>query len=240
MKWKLRLFSVGSFLAIVFASVTTAAAAPVFTAPVADIDPDDFVSEIDNPYFPLKPGTTFIYKGESDGTATRIETTVTGDTRVIMGVTCTVVHDQGFEEGALVEDTFDWYAQDEDGNVWYFGEDTRELDEDGNVVSTEGSWEAGVDGAKPGIIMEAHPREGDRYYQELYKGVAEDQAKVLELDESLCVQYGCFDHVLVTKEWTRLDPGVVDNKYYARGVGFIYEETVKGGDETSELVKIRK
>ena len=240
MNWKLRLFAAGLVLATLFASVTIAAAGPLLTPPGPDIDPDDFVSVIDNPYFPLTPGTTFIYEGESDGTPTRIETTVTEETKIILGVTCTVVHDQAFEEGVLVEDTFDWYAQDLDGTVWYFGEDTKELDEDGNVISTEGSWEAGVDGAEPGIIMEAHPQEGDRYYQEFYKGEAEDRAKVLELDESLCVAYGCFDNVLVTKEWSRLDPRVVDHKYYAPGVGFIYEETVKGGDETSELVEIQQ
>jgi hypothetical protein len=240
MKWKLRLFTAAAVLAAIFAGVTIAAAAPGGSPSGPDIDPDDFVRVIDNRYFPLRPGTTFIYEGESDGTPTRNETTVTGDTRVILGVTCTVVHDQAFEEGVLVEDTFDWYAQDEDGNVWYFGEDTKELDEEGNVISTEGSWEAGVDGARPGILMEAHPKVGDRYHQEFYRGVAEDQAKVLELDESICVEYGCFDHVLVTREWTRLDPGVVENKYYARGVGLIYEETVKHGDETSELVEIQK
>jgi hypothetical protein len=240
MKCKLRLFTAGVVLAMLFSSVTIAAAAPLGTPPGPDIDPGDFVSAIDNPYFPLTPGTTLIYEGESDGTPTRIETAVTGDVKVILGVNCTVVHDQAFEEGVLVEDTFDWYAQDSAGNVWYFGEDSKVLDADGNVISTEGSWEAGVDGAEPGIIMEAHPQEGDRYHQEFYKGVAEDQAKVLELGESKCVAYGCFDNVLVTREWSRLDPGVVDNKYYAPGVGFIFEETVKGGDETSELVDIQQ
>jgi hypothetical protein len=203
------------------------------------IDPGNFVSVIDNEYFPLTPGTTFIYRGESDGVATREEVYVTYETKVILGVTCTVVHAQDFEEKVLVEDTFDWYAQDVDGNVWYFGEDTKELDENGNVISTEGSWEAGVDGAEPGIIMEANPQVGDRYHQEFYRGVAEDQAKVLELDASICVRYGCFDNVLVTKEWTRLEPGVVENKYYAPGIGFIYGVMVKGGDEFTELVRVR-
>jgi hypothetical protein len=223
-------------LSILFATVSMAASA---NSVQEQIDPGNFVSVIDNEYFPLTPGTTFIYRGESDGVATREEVYVTYETKVILGVTCTVVHAQDFEEKVLVEDTFDWYAQDVDGNVWYFGEDTKELDENGNVISTEGSWEAGVDGAEPGIIMEANPQVGDRYHQEFYRGVAEDQAKVLELDASICVRYGCFDNVLVTKEWTRLEPGVVENKYYAPGVGFIYGVMVKGGDEFTELVRVR-
>lgn len=223
-------------LSILFATVSMAASA---NSVQEQIDPGNFVSVIDNEYFPLTPGTTFIYRGESDGVATREEVYVTYETKVILGVTCTVVHAQDFEEKVLVEDTFDWYAQDVDGNVWYFGEDTKELDENGNVISTEGSWEAGVDGAEPGIIMEANPQVGDRYHQEFYRGVAEDQAKVLELDASICVRYGCFDNVLVTKEWTRLEPGVVENKYYALGVGFIYGVMVKGGDEFTELVRVR-
>ena len=235
---KLRLFALVAILAILFTTVPIAAAESRGKTSPLQIDPGNFVSVIDNPYFPLTPGTTFFYRGESEGVPTRIETTVTFDTKVILGVTTTVVHDQAFEKGVLVEDTFDWYAQDVDGNVWYFGEDTKELDKDGNVISTEGSWEAGVDGAEPGIIMEANPQVGDRYHQEFYRGVAEDQAKVLQLDASICVRYGCFDNVLVTKEWTRLDPGVVDNKYYAPGVGFIYEINVKGGDEFSELVRV--
>jgi len=239
MKWKKRFSALATIgLAILFATVSIAA---ISTHRVhRQLDPGNFVSVIDNPYFPLTPGTTFVYRGETDGVPTRNTTYVTFETKIILGITCTVVHDQAFERGVLVEDTFDWYAQDVDGNVWYFGEDTKELDENGNVISTEGSWEAGVDGAEPGIIMEANPQVGDRYYQEFYRGVAEDQAKVLELDASICVRYGCFDNVLVTKEWTRLEPGVVENKYYAKSVGLIFEVIVKGGDEQSELVRVRQ
>jgi hypothetical protein len=203
------------------------------------LDPGNFVSVIDNPYFPLEPGTTFIYRGESEGTSTRDVMEVTYDTKVILGVTTTVVHDQAFEEGVLVEDTLDWYAQDKAGNVWYFGEDTRELDENGNVISTEGSWEAGVNGAEPGIIMLADPKKGDKYQQEFAADVAEDMAQVIGFEDGVCVRYGCFDNVLVTKEWTPLEHGVVENKFYAPGVGFIYSEMVKGGDEFSELVRVR-
>ena len=197
------------------------------------------MSQVDNPYFPLEPGTTFIYRGETDGAPTRNVTSVTYDTKVILGVTTIVVHDQAFEEGVLVEDTYDWFAQDVDGNVWYFGEDTKELDEDGNVISTEGSWEAGVDGAQPGIIMLADPKKGDRYQQEFLPGVAEDMAQVLGYKKSLCVSYGCFKDVLQIKEWSPLDPGVVEHKYYAEDVGFIYAVMVKGGEEQTELVRIR-
>jgi hypothetical protein len=202
-------------------------------------DPSNFVKKIDNPYCPLKPGTTFIYRGETEGTPTRDVTIVTHQTKEILGVTTTVVHDRVYEDGILTEDTFDWYAQDKQGNVWYFGEDTKELDENGNVTSTEGTWQAGVNGAEPGIVMLAHPHKGGKYQQEFAAGVAEDMAQVVGFKNSLCVRYGCFKHVLVTKEWTPLEPGVVENKYYAKGVGFIYSEMVKGGDETLELVRIR-
>jgi hypothetical protein len=146
-------------------------------------------------------------------------------------VECVVVDDRGWEAGKLIEKTYDWFAQDEEGNVWYFGEDTKEYN-NGKVTSTKGSWEAGVDGAKPGIIMEAHPKVGESYRQEYYKGEAEDMAKVQSSNESVKVLYGSFDHVLVTKEWTPLEPGYVEHKYYARGVG-----QVSGGG--LELVDVK-
>jgi len=224
-------------LSILFATVSIASST---NSVQAQLDPGNFVGVIDNKYFPLTPGTTFIYRGETEGLPTRNETYVTYDTKVILGVTTTVVHDQAFEEGVLVEDTFDWYAQDVDGNVWYFGEDTKELDENGDVISTEGSWEAGVDGAEQGIIMLADPKKGDRYQQEIAPDVAEDMAQVVGFEESFCVSYGCFEDVLVTKEWSPLERGVVENKYYAKDVGFIFGVMVKGGDEQSELVRIRQ
>jgi hypothetical protein len=235
MKWKKRFFILTTSLVVMLLG----SASNVGAKPFLQLDPGNFVSEVTNPYFPLKPGTTFIYRGETEGTPTRTVTTVTYDTKMILGVTTTVVHDQGYEGNLLVEDTFDWYAQDKDGNVWYFGEDTKELDEKGNVISTEGSWEAGVNGAEPGIIMLADPKKGDKYQQELAPGVAEDMAQVIGFEDSRCVRYGCFDHVLVTKEWTPLERGVVDYKYYAPGVGFIFGTTVKGGDEQTELVRVR-
>ena len=235
MKWKKRFFMWASLLPAMLLASTF----PVGAMSALQIDPGNFVSKIDNPYFPLTPGTTFTYRGETEGVPTRNVTIVTNDTKVILGVTTTVVHDQVYENGVLAEDTFDWYAQDKAGNVWYFGEDTKELDENGNVISTEGTWEAGVNGAEPGIVMEANPKKGDKYQQEFAADVAEDMAQVIGFVDSFCVSYGCFNNVLVTKEWTPLEKGVVENKYYAKGVGFIYSEMVKGGDETLELVRVR-
>lgn len=214
------------------------------TNPCNEPDPSNFVDKagqpfkIDNKFFPLEPGTTFFYKGETDGVPTTNKTFVTHDTKEILGVNTTVVRDRVFEKGVLAEDTFDWYAQDNDGNVCYFGEDTKELDKHGNVTSTEGSFEAGVNGAQPGLIMEANPKVGDTYQQEFASGVAEDMAKVLSLDKSACVPYGCFHNLLLTKEWTPLEPGVAEHKYYAKDVGFIRGVTVKGGKEHIELVRI--
>jgi hypothetical protein len=235
MRLKKRFFVLASLvLAMLSGSVF-----PVGAKPSLQLDPGNFVSYVDNPYFPLVPGTTFTYRGETDGEPTRNVTAVTSDTKVILGVTTIVVHDQAYEGKVLIEDTFDWYAQDTAGNVWYFGEDTRELDEKGNVISTEGSWEAGVNGAEPGIIMLADPKKGDKYQQEFAEGVAEDMAQVIGFEDNVCVQYGCFDNVLVTKEWTPLERGVVENKYYAPDVGFILGVMVKGGDEQTELVRVR-
>jgi hypothetical protein len=191
------------------------------------IDPSEFTTTIDNEYLPLKPGTTFLYQGGAE----RDQMTVTHDTRKVMGVECVVVDDRAWEGGQLIEKTYDWFAQDKEGNVWYFGEDTKEY-ENGKVVSTKGSWEAGVDGAEPGIIMKAHPKVGQSYRQEYYKGEAEDMAKVLSLNESVTVAYGSFDRVLKTREWTPLEPSYHEHKYYARGVGQVY-----GGG--SELVDVK-
>ena len=225
-----------SGLALLLAIASIAAAEP--KAPAPDVSPANFVSQVTNKFFPLRPGTTFFYEGATDGIPTSNEVYVTHKTKAILGVNCTVVRDRTFEDGVLVEETFDWYAQDVDGNVWYFGEDSKELDPDGNVISTAGSWEAGVNGARPGIIMQADPQKGDRYYQEFAPDVAEDQARVLSLDESACVRYGCFDNLLLTKEWTQLEPGVAEHKYYAEGIGFILGVMVRGGEERSELVQI--
>lgn len=203
-----------------------------------DVDPANFVpgQVIDNPYFPNPVGRLFVYEGVTEGIATHDEVCVTSQTRPpIEGVEVVVVHHRSLEDGVLVENTFDWFAQDVDGNVWYFGEDTTEFPSG----STEGSWEGGVDDADSGFIMLADPQPGDRYFQEFSRNVAEDQAKVLSVDESLCLESGqCYDNVLLTKETSRLDPGVLEYKYYAPDVGFILGTIVKGGEEHTELVSI--
>jgi hypothetical protein len=201
------------------------------------IDPANFVAEIDNPYWPLIPGTTYVYEGTIDGEAERSEV-VTSETKTILGVACVVVLDRVYVEGELHEETYDWYAQDKDGNVWYFGEASTDY-EDGEAVSTGGSWESGVDGAKPGIVMKAQPRVGDVYRQEYYPDEAEDMAEVLEIGGGLVtVPYGTFDDVLVTKEWSPLEPEVVEHKTYAPGIGLIREEVIEGGEGGLELVDI--
>jgi hypothetical protein len=202
------------------------------------INPSDFTTKIDNKYFPLKPGTTFVYLGKSGGNPERDVMSVTHSTKQIMGVKGVVVDDRVWARGKLTEKTFDYYAQDKKGNVWYLGEDSKEYKKNGKVVSTQGSWEAGKAGAKPGIIMQAHPKVGLSYRQEYSKGSAEDMAKVLKLNGSANVPYGSFDHSLVTKEWSPLEPGVAEHKYYAAGVGDVKEVTVKGPSETLGLVKV--
>jgi len=202
------------------------------------IESADFTSRIDNKYFPLKPGTTFVYKGEFHGTAERDVMAVTHDTKRVMGVECLVASDRVTEGGELVEQTYDWYAQDKEGNVWYFGEDVTEY-KNGKVTGHEGSWESGVDGARPGIAMKADPRVGQTYRQEYSKGVAEDKARVVSLNGSVEVPYGKYDRVLVTKEFTPLEPGVVERQYYVAGVGNIVEATVKGQPERIELANVK-
>jgi hypothetical protein len=203
-----------------------------------DINPEDFTVKIDNPFFPLPPGVTFIYRGNREGRKQRDEFAVTDRTVLIDGVTCRVVHDKVFERGVLRENTFDYFAQDRDGNVWYFGEDTEELDKHGNVVSTAGTWRAGVDGAQPGVIMEAHPQVNDHYFQELAAPLAEDEAIVLNLHQTVAVPLGRFTNCLLTKEFTQLEPGNIEHKFYARGIGFVLGVVVKGGKERLALVNI--
>lgn len=205
-------------------------------APV--IDPANFVTVIDNPYMPLIPGTTFVYEGNTEKGSEQNEVYVSYKTKVILGVTCVVVKDTVLVDGVLEEQTFDWYAQDKQGNVWYFGEASSEY-QNGIVVSTEGSWEAGVDGAQSGIVMEANPAEGDTYRQEYYRGEAEDWASVLSLTETATVPTGSYHSLLMTNEWSGLDnPPIYEHKYYAQGTGFIMTRYVEGGYEM-ELIEIR-
>jgi hypothetical protein len=197
-----------------------------------------YVDQIDNPWFPLKPGTTFIYTGVKDDQPARDVVTVTNKTKTIAGVRCTAVQDRLYLRRRLHERTTDWYAQDGEGNVWYCGEATAELDNAGRVTSTEGSWQAGVNGARAGIFMPAHPRVGQSFRQEYFKGHAEDHFLVLSVSASIVVPYTAAPRALQTKEWTPLEPDVLDHKYYIRGVGLAKEETIKGGDEHLELVDV--
>jgi hypothetical protein len=204
------------------------------------IDPANFVSAIDHPYMSLTPGKVWVYEGKSeDGETERIEIEVTPDTKTIMGVTTTVVREREWVNGELVEDTFDWFAQDKDGNVWYFGEDSKEI-EKGEVVSTDGSWEAGVNGAQPGIIMKADPQVGDAYRQEFFKGEAEDMGQVLGLSDSVSIGLGNYRDCLKIKDWTPLEPNVVEHKFYSKEAGnLILEEKVAGESGRVELIEMK-
>src|SRR3989338_9153424 len=180
------------------------------------INASDFSADINNPYFTLVPGTKFVYDVETR-----------------------VVKDQVFLNGELIEDTLDWYAQDKEGNVWYFGEETAEY-ENGKVTTTAGSWEGGVDGAMPGIAMKANPQVGDSYWQEFYKGEAEDRADVLALGESVTVPHGTFSDCLKTYDYTPLDPNAKEHKYYCKGVGFVTLEVNLENDGRTELISVTK
>jgi hypothetical protein len=206
----------------------------------ASISASDFVAHVHNPYFPLLPGTTFRYRGTKDGKPTVDVYRVTNRIRRILGVPCVSVKDRLFEAGALEERTTDWYSEDRQGRVWYFGEATAELTPAGKVTSTEGSWRSGIDGAKPGIFMPAAPRPGQSFRQEYLKGQAEDHFRVLRLGASVTVPAAHYPRALLTREWTPLEPGVIDHKYYVRGIGEVSEETFKGPLETSKLVSVSR
>ena len=199
-----------------------------------------FSARVDNAWFPLRPGSVWVYRGEKDGQPSRDVVKVTHATRTIDGAPCVSVSDRLYLRGRLAERTTDWYSQDAAGNVWYFGERTAELDRRGRVTSTEGSWLAGVRGAQAGTFMFAHPRPGRSARQEYYKGHAEDHFQVLGLHARVQVPYVSSSRALLTKEWTPLEPGTIDHKYYVRGIGTVLEQTVKGGSERNELVSFRR
>jgi hypothetical protein len=222
------------------AAVVTACGGGDSTSP-APYDPDipaEWAAAVTNPLFPLTPGTVWHYRAVTGDGVETTRTEVLPETRTVSGVTATVVHDQVYLDGELAEDTFDWYAQDPDGNVWYLGEDSKEI-ENGQVVSTEGSWEWGVDGALPGVIMWADPAAhlNEEYHQEYLKGVAEDMAKVVSLDESVQVPAGAYSGCLKTEEHTPLESGSTEFKYYCDGVGTVLETNGSGG-QRDELQQV--
>jgi hypothetical protein len=207
-----------------------------------EIDPNHFVSEVTNRYFPLVPGTTFVYEGETEKGNEHNVVEVTHDTRSIMGVECVAVHDTVSVEGELtielIEDTIDWYAQDRAGNVWYFGEESKQF-EDGVLVSIDGSWMAGVDDAQPGIVMEADPAPHDFYRQEFAIGEAEDDAEVVGLGRSVDVPFVSSEEALETEESSALEPGVLEHKFYVPDVGFVLVVELDTGNRL-ELVSVTK
>ena len=198
------------------------------------LDPADFTTEIDHPYWPMSPGAKWTYRETEDGTVSHDVVTVTNDTyKVAAGVTARVVRDTVTEGGDVVEDTKDYYAQDSAGNLWYLGEDTAEY-ENGRVKTRKGSWEAGVDGAQAGVILPADPQPEMSYRQEYYAGEAEDRGRILSIDESSTVPFGHFDHMIKTKDYSPLEPDLVEEKFYGRGVGPVREVIASGG--TGEAV----
>ena len=224
--------------AIVMAVCGVAISTPRTNVPtILALDPADFVSVVDNPYFPLPIGRTLVYEGIKDG-QTQVDTvTVTNQTKVILGIRATVVSDVATHDGAVLERTSDWYAQDKQGNVWYLGEDTVHFLPNGKG-DTSGSWEAGVSGAVPGIVMEANPQIPDAYRQEYLAGQAEDTAWVVEVGGRITVPYGKVRNTLVTLEATRLEPGAYDQKVYARGIGIVHEQALTGDTEVANLVSV--
>jgi hypothetical protein len=203
------------------------------------LDPANFTTRVDNPYWPMRPGSRWVYHEAEGGSTLRVEVSVTDKTREVAGVKARVIHDAVTKNGRLVEDTHDWYAQDRAGNIWYLGEDTKEF-ENGKVTTTAGSWEAGLDGAQAGVIVPANPRVGTSYRQEYYPGQAEDAARVLSLDEQAEVPFGHFTGALLTKDYTRLQPKMLEYKLYARGVGPVMTVGVSGGAGTEALVRFEQ
>ncbi|MGH2838814.1 MAG: hypothetical protein ACRDJY_10790 [Thermoleophilaceae bacterium] len=206
----------------------------------AKLDPADLSTEIDNPWWPMKPGSRWVYREtDTEGANQKVVVTVTHRTKKIAnGAEALVVRDVVTEDGEFVEVTDDWYAQDPEGNIWYLGEDTTEY-ENGKPVSTSGSFEAGVDGAEAGIIMPADPEPGMSYRQEYYAGEAEDEGKIIALDQQAEVPAGHYKPVLMTNDTNPLEPKVSEFKFYARGVGPVLAVSVSGGSDREELLSYR-
>jgi len=223
----------------VAAALVTPQAASALSPPIPKLPaPSQFVNRITNPWFPLVPGTVYVYRGTKDGKQAIDVLAVTHRKQTIDGIHATVINDQLYENGRLAERTTDWYAQDRSGTVWYLGEKTATLNVHGKVLGTAGSWIAGVGGAHAGIYMPGHPQPSQVARQEYAKGQAEDQFKILQLGARVDVGGVSSKHALLTQETTALEPGVVDHKLYVRGIGTALEVTVKGGNERLELISV--
>jgi hypothetical protein len=214
--------------------------ASALTAAVAAPQPGGFVRTIDNPWYPLIPGSTYRYRGHDGATPITDVLHVTHRVKRIEGVPTTVVRDRVLTHGRVIEDTRDFYAQDRHGTVWYFGENTKTLDRQGHVRSREGTWRAGRHGARPGIFMPPHPKVGRAYEQEHFPGHAEDHFRIVNRRAHVRVPFVSSTHALATREWTPLEPGVRDRKVYVRGIGDVLEATLKGGSEHLELVSYQR
>jgi len=196
------------------------------------LNPADFAMVVDNPYFPLVQGTKWVYEGETEEGFEHIEVEVLAETRQVIGITTTIVRDTVYLDGEMVEDTLDWYAQDKNGDVWYLGEDVNNY-QNGKLANKSGSWEAGVDGALPGIIMfeDLAAHLGEIYRQEYYKGKAEDFGELLSVSENVDIPFGSFEDVVQTKDYTPLEPDQLEHKFYAAGIGMVKEIDVEAGYE---------
>jgi hypothetical protein len=240
---KTRMLSLAGVAVAVAGVIAGAAFAPAAHSQAAGGPPpmpprSSFSAHVDNPWFPLLPGTRWVYTGVKDKKPTRDVVTATHQTKTIDGVPCVAVHDRLYMRGRLEERTTDWYSQDSHGNVWYLGENTAELDANGHVTSTEGTWKTGVHGAKAGIYIPGHPRLGQTAIQEFLKGHAEDHFKIIGLFNTVAPAGEA--NTLLTKEWTPLEPGVIDHKMYVRGIGTVLEQSQRGPDERNELISIRR
>ncbi|MBI4407743.1 MAG: hypothetical protein HY565_04575 [Candidatus Kerfeldbacteria bacterium] len=201
------------------------------------INPSDFTTTIDNSYFSLPVGKTLTYEADTADGHERIAVVATAETKEIIGVTTLVYWDRVWLDDVLIEDTHDYLAQDNLGNVWYFGEDVDNYEE-GLLVDHDGSWMAGEDGAQPGIWMKANPQVGETYRQEYYQGEAEDMADVISLTETVTIPYGSYDNCLQTYDYTPLDLTSKEYKYYCQAVGGLVLELGVDSGERTELVAV--
>jgi hypothetical protein len=217
---------------------TRSSGLPQGTKPVK-LDPADFTTTIDNTYWPIRPGSHWVYREVEDGEVHRDDVTVTNQTKMLGGIEARVVHDRVSQHGQTLENTDDYYAQDSHGNLWYLGENTAEY-ENGRLKTREGSWKYGVDGAQPGVIVPASPKQGMQYREEYYKGHAEDAAEVLNVGSQVQVPFGRYHGAMLTRNFSAIEPTVEEMKLYAKGVGPVMELVVSGGSGRTDLLSFTR